>query len=104
MDILIFDDVRIARHSTKTNKQILHDLKNQCDFNIWLIFKFSKWLKKVKYCFKKDLPFTLGLSVQYGVPNISIIDDDQAGLDRGEGWNVSDGVIDHFPIRNSILK
>ena len=41
----------------------------------------------VKYFFRKDLPFTPGLfspSVYDGIPNIPIIDDDEAGLDREE--------------------
>ena len=61
----------------------------------------------VKYSFRKDLPFSPGLfspSVYDGIHNIPIIDDDEAGLDREEAWIVSEGVPDHFPICNLILK
>ena len=45
-------------------------------------------MKMIKYSFKKDFLFTwdqFNPSVQVGVPNIHIIDDNVAGLDIGEG-------------------
>ena len=45
-------------------------------------------MKMNKYSFKTDFLFPWGQfspSVQGGVPNIHIIDDDVAGLDMGEG-------------------
>ena len=60
-----------------------------------------------EYSFRKDLPFNPGLcssSVFVGIPNISIIYDDEAGLHREEASIVSEGVPDHFPICNLILR
>ena len=54
MDILIFNVYRTVRHSTKTNKQLLHELKNQHDFGICVIFRFDFRLKTASYSFRKD--------------------------------------------------
>jgi hypothetical protein len=54
MDILIFNVYRTFRPLTKTNKQLLINLKNQHDFKICFILRFSFKLKMLKFFFRKN--------------------------------------------------
>jgi hypothetical protein len=54
MDILIFIFYRTVRSTIKTNKQILHNLKGQKDFEICFILRFSFRLKMLKFYFRKN--------------------------------------------------
>ena len=70
--LLAFNKYRTDRHTTKSNKQLLLDFKNQQGFKICIVLKSSLSLIMVKCSFRKHSTFThvqSRPSEQGGVPH-----------------------------------